>query len=268
MRAVGIAAAMESTVCSGRISVPTSPSKPLDVLRLDGDDDERRAGGCIVVRERGVDAVALAELCDALGSAARRGDLRRLAPAGRQEPGDQRLADPARAEDRDLARVDHARSVRRRRQAACSRRRAHESRPIHARAGHEPALEPLQQEDAREPLPLGVRGEELRGLARLGPASAERREELDEAEVVHEPRVVAAEPLERDDPDRPRADAALATEPRERVGSPSQPLEVDRAREPRQGRGSARCEPARGQPCGREPRERLAGSAGPHRTHG
>ena len=50
-------------------------------------------------------------------------------------------------------------------------------------------------------------------LAWLGPAPAERGEELHEREVVDEPRVVAAEPLQRDDADRPRADAALASEP-------------------------------------------------------
>ena len=82
---------------------------------------------------------------------------------------------------------------------------------------HETALEALEQEDAREPLPLPVRREQLRGLARLRPAAPERGQELDEREVVDEPGVVAAEALQRDDADRPRADTALAAESLEGV---------------------------------------------------
>ena len=106
MRAVGIAAATESTVCSGVIERADLAEERLDVLGLDGDDDERGAGRRLVVRERRLDAVALAQLGDTLGAACGRGDLARLAPAGREQAGDQRLADPAGAEDRDLALVD------------------------------------------------------------------------------------------------------------------------------------------------------------------
>ena len=81
MRDVGIAAATESTVCSGRISVADLAEQALDVLRLHRDDDERGARRRVVVRERGLDAVALAKLGDPLGAARRRGDLAGLAPA-------------------------------------------------------------------------------------------------------------------------------------------------------------------------------------------
>ena len=46
-------------------------------------------------------------------------------------------------------------------------------RSVRARAGDEAALESLQEEDAREPLPLLVRSEELRGLAGLRPPAAQ-----------------------------------------------------------------------------------------------
>ena len=153
-----------------------------------------------------------------------------------------------------------ARSVRPARQAASARaERAHEPRAIHARSGHEAALEPLQQEDAREPLPLAVRLEQLGGLARLGPASAQRGEELDEAEVVDEPGVVAAEPLERDrrrpSTGRRRARGRGA---RARPGvarSPSR-SSVRASRVSVAARLAA--SPQRGESRGREPRERLA----------
>src|SRR6188508_2187584 len=135
------------------------------------------------------------------------------------------------------------------------RRRADESCPICARAGNEPALEALEEEDAREPLPLGVGSKEVGGLAGLGPASAYGTQELHEPEVVDQPRVVAPEPLERHDSDRPRPDATLAFEAYERVVSSSQPFEVDRAGQPGERRGAARREPAGGEPCGREARE-------------
>ena len=154
---------------------PDLAEQPLDVLRLDGDDDERGAGRGVVVRERRLDPVAVAQLGDALGPARRRRDLRRLAPARRQQPGDERLADSTGAEDRDLARRRPCGGVYDRSLGCAPRGRAHLPCPIHARAGHEAALEPLEEVDAREPLPLVVRVEELRRLARLGPAPPHAR---------------------------------------------------------------------------------------------
>ena len=104
--AVGIAAATESTVCSGDEQAADLAEQHVDVLRLDGDHDERRAGDGLGVRERRADAVSLGELRRALLAAAARDDLGRLAPARADEAGDQRLADLPGAEDRDAASVD------------------------------------------------------------------------------------------------------------------------------------------------------------------
>src|SRR3954453_6197558 len=104
----------------------------------------------------------------------------------------------------------------------------------------EAAREALQQIDARQPGPLAVGREQLVGLLRLDPPAAQRRQQLYEAEgageapgVGGEPPFAAAEPPERDDPDRPRADAALALQPRGDAVARHllQPLEVDRAAE-------------------------------------
>ena len=72
--------------------------------------------------------------------------------------------------------------------------------------------------------------------------------------------LVAAEPLEADDADRPRAEAALALQPRrDRVGRLRlQPLEVERAAEPDERRGAgarrARARELRGREARRAPR--------------
>ena len=79
--------------------------KRLDVLRLDRDHDERGARYRLLIRERGRDAVALAELGHALGAAARGDDVRRQAPARREQPGDERLADLPGAEYGDASLV-------------------------------------------------------------------------------------------------------------------------------------------------------------------
>ncbi len=57
--------------------------------------------------------------------------------------------------------------------------------------------------------------------------------ELDQREVSHEPAVEPTEALDRDDADRPRADAALAREAGGDVvsGKVAQALEVDGRRE-------------------------------------
>ena len=67
----------------------------VDVLRLHRDDDERGARDRVGVRGRRLDAVPLAQLVDAR-SASRVGDDDLVAaPAGAEQPGEQRLADLA-----------------------------------------------------------------------------------------------------------------------------------------------------------------------------
>src|SRR5919198_5985232 len=82
------------------------------------------------------------------------------------------------------------------------------------RERHEAAAEAKQEVDAREPRPLLVGLEERRRLRPLDPAAtaAERDDELHQAEVAHEPALVAAEPFEADDSDRPRPEPALPEE--------------------------------------------------------
>jgi hypothetical protein len=71
----------------------------LDVLRLHGDHDDRDLADCVGVRERRLDAVALGELVETLLAASGSDEV---GPAGRDEPGDQRLADLSGAENGDL----------------------------------------------------------------------------------------------------------------------------------------------------------------------
>ena len=80
--AVGIAAAT-LRICSGRMSPTDLSEEHVDVLRLHADDHESRARSCVVVRERRIDTVPLAELRDALGASAGCRDLSGLAPATR-----------------------------------------------------------------------------------------------------------------------------------------------------------------------------------------
>ena len=60
MAAVGIAAAIESTVCSVARMPPISRSSAVDVLRLDRDHDQRRARAASTFDERRAYAIALA----------------------------------------------------------------------------------------------------------------------------------------------------------------------------------------------------------------
>src|SRR4029077_4526029 len=139
-------------------------------------------------------AIALAQLGEPLLAPAGDHDLGGLAPAGAEQAGEESLPDPPAAEDRNLALV-HARSLSR------ARRRARDQSPCEA---HE-------EVDAREPRPLAVRLEQLRGLPCLDvrPA-AQRAQELDEAEVADEAMLEAAQSFEADDGGRPRPEAALA----------------------------------------------------------
>ena len=81
-------------------------------------------------------------------------------------------------------------------------------------------------------------------LVDLDPAAPERRAELDEAEVADEPVAEAPEPFERDHAERPRAEPALAQQPRlDRLDrSAAQPLEVERAADADERRGPVRRE--------------------------
>src|SRR5947208_1867308 len=83
---------------------------------------------------------------------------------------------------------------------------------IRIRQDYEPGLVARQQVDAGEARPLLVGGEQLVRLLGLDPPPPERRGELDEPEVARESPLVAAEPLEADDADRPRPEAPLALE--------------------------------------------------------
>src|SRR5581483_7182038 len=118
-----------------------------------------------------------------------------------------------------------------------------------------------QQVHAREPRPLAVGGEQRVGLLRLDAPAPERGRELHEAEVAREAALVAPEPLQADDADRPRPQAGLAREPRGRgVGRQLlQPLELDRPAEPDERRGPAGAETEPPQARRREARELGAG---------
>ena len=80
----------------------------VEVLWLDGDHDEPRAGHGLGVRERALDAVTLDDFLQSFLASSGHRDVARLAPAGAQEPGEQRLADAAGAQDRDLPIGSHA----------------------------------------------------------------------------------------------------------------------------------------------------------------
>src|SRR5206468_3134753 len=108
----------------------------------------------------------------------------------------------------------------------------------------EPGVVSRQQVHRGEARPLTVRDEQFVRLLRLDPPPAQVGEQLDEAEIARETAFEAAEALEADDADRPRAEAAFAAEPEcGRVGRhAAQPLEVERPAEADQRAGAARAE--------------------------
>ena len=118
--------------------------------------------------------------------------------------------------------------------------------------GTRPAAAPGEEVDAREAGPLAVWLEQDVGLLGLDPPAPERGGELDEAEIARQAALVPAEPFERDDADRPRAEAALALEaPRDDVGRQLlQPLEVEPAAEPDERGAAPRAEAEIAQPGG------------------
>src|SRR4029077_13141386 len=96
-----------SDVCSSdllrRQDAADLAEQRVEVLRLDGDHDERGASDSFGVRERDPNAVALFELARSLLVADGRDDLSRLAPAAAQQPAQERFADRAGAQDGDAA---------------------------------------------------------------------------------------------------------------------------------------------------------------------
>src|SRR5438132_1763892 len=115
----------------------------------------------------------------------------------------------------------------------------------------QPAAEPGQQVDARQAGPLAVRRQQLCRLLRFDPTAAQGGAELDQTEIADGASLVAAESLERDDADRPRAESAFASKScsgcLER--DVPQPLEVERAAEPHQSCAAARVQAERAQLC-------------------
>ena len=95
-------------------------------------------------------------------------------------------------------------------------------------------------------------------VARLRAATAQRGTELDETEVAREADLRAAQTLEADDADRPRAQPALACQPvGDRVGRKcAQTLEIERSAEADERRRPARVEAELAQLGGREASER------------
>ena len=104
---VRIAAATESSVCSDVSSGPISREQRVDVLRLDGDDDQLRALERLRVRRRRPDTVPLVEPGGPRLAARRHDDLVARAPAGAEQPREQGLADAAGADDRDPSLLRH-----------------------------------------------------------------------------------------------------------------------------------------------------------------
>src|ERR671935_3036818 len=68
-------------------------------------------------------------------------------------------------------------------------------------ASDQASPEACEQIGRREPRPVAIGREQLLGLPRLGPAPAQRGEELHEAEVVDEAELAPPEPLDADDAD-------------------------------------------------------------------
>ncbi len=142
----------------------------------------------------------------------------------------------------------------------CPPARAASSRASAVGQRDQPAREAGQQVDARQSCPLGVRLQQLGGLGSLDPASAERGAELHQPQVADEADLVAPEPLQRDDTDRPRPEAALALQPR-RGGVDrhvAQPLGIERLQQPHERRAAPRVQAERAQLRRRVHAQRLA----------
>ena len=178
-----------------------------------------------------------------------------VAPAGGEQPGDERLADLAGAEYRDPSLV-HSHAPILEAVAASTRRGSCAAGSGGRDPGSAPGISPRDQPSMSicpaSPCHSSYAREQRRGLGGLDPAALERGDELDQPEVADEPVVVAAEPLERDHADRPGADAALAAEPlQDDAGVVRRAAARDRA-SARAARASSRVR-SRGRPRGARP---------------
>ena len=205
----------------------------LDVLRLDGEHDHVGAADRLVVRGRRLDAVPLAQLGGALLAPARRDDV---GPVGATQPGEQRLADPARAENCD----PHAASLRVRRgiPPGDTHSRARPT-PRTARAGRRSPRP--RRGGPRAPRRASRGRDRARGRARSGRGPRGRR-----------PRPTTGRALAR-------ARAGRATTARREL---LQLLEVERPAEPDERGAAARAEPEVAQLGRREAAEVGAGRGG------
>src|SRR5256885_9504096 len=193
MYAVGMAAATETTVCSGVRRTPISASKA--------------SMSCGLTATTTIPAPAIAAALSAVASTPYRScsSATRSAPrlvmtiseASRQpelsKP--ERRASPIRPPPRIAIFLFMPESLGR-----ASRGQRYQA-----------AAEAGEEIHAREARPLSVWLEQLRRLPGLhGPPTAQSAHELDQPEIADEPVLVAAEPLEADDARRPGAETPLA----------------------------------------------------------
>ena len=158
----------------------------------------------------------------------------RRAPAGREQARDERLADPARAEDRYPPPVD---AMSQELTPPCARLRRADARATirGSRPGTRPRDQPRTSISPASPCHSSYGASSAAVSAGLEPAARQRRGELHEREVADEPVVVASEPFQRDHAHRPRADRRARARARAERRSPwrvAEPLEVDRSGEP------------------------------------
>src|SRR6266508_3966503 len=240
--AVGMAAATDSTVCSGESSDPISPSSV------------SKSWGLTAITTTPAPATAsvfesVASMPWRSRSSAARSSRRAVATIsdGLRQPVDSRPASSASPIFPQPRMAMRRASIVMR--ESLGRRPQRDEAP--AVAGH--------QVDARQALPLAVGLEQLGRLPAFDPAAAHGREELDQAEVAHEPAFVAAESLQTDDARRPGAGAALLLEPaRDRLGGQlAQPLEVYRSAEADERGGPAGVQAECAKLGGRAARERV-----------
>src|SRR5262245_30545818 len=115
--------------------------------------------------------------------------------------------------------------------------------------------------EAREPGPLAVWLEQLRGLVPLDPAAAQARHQLDQRQVADEPAVIAPQPFETDDSRRPGPETPFALDERgDALGRHgAQTLEIARAADADERGGTPRVQPELTEPHRREPGKRRGG---------
>src|SRR5580765_1389265 len=241
--AVGIAAATESTVCSGVSTPPISPRRASKSCGLTA----------ITTSAEPATADALSSVtsipCRSASSCARSSSrtVATISPGSRQPP----VRSP-RSSDSPIVpapRMATRRSSMARSLGGGRLRELDQAKHVG-----------IQHVDAREPGPLAVGLEELGGLPRLDPAALQRRLELDEPEIGDEPAVVAPEPFEGDHADRPWAQPALAQQPlwRSVSGKRAQPLEVERPADADERRAAAHAQAEPAQLGGRDGPQRRA----------